>query len=372
MTTNTEPGERARAHFEEEASKAEMYGRLAKTEKNPALAEGFRRLAGLEASQADYWRERLPEAQRGKLPDLRLREKTLLTLARTTGARALLPIIAADAQRSVQEYQKEGGAGEALKTEHEVAAEAARLARIMAPSADSLDLARDHRRQTAANGSLRAAVFGINDGLVSNLSLVMGVAGAAPPNDYILLAGLAGLLAGAFSMAGGEYISMLSQRELLERQIEIERQHILSDPAAEQALLAAAYKKRGVPEDHAQDVAEHLMADPARALDAIAREQLGLDPNDLGSPIAAATASFAAFAVGAALAPAPFLFTSGITAVIISAVLCALALIAVGAGVSVFTGRHWLLSGLRMLGVGAAAAIVTFVIGRVIGVAVAG
>jgi VIT1/CCC1 family predicted Fe2+/Mn2+ transporter len=256
-----------------------------------------------------------------------------------------------------------------LPSELEVASEAAALASAVSPPAD---VARDHRRGAAAGGSLRAAVFGVNDGLVSNLSLVMGVAGAAPPAPFILLAGLAGLLAGAFSMAAGEYISVLSQRELLERQLAVERQHIALAPAAERAMLARRYQAKGIAATQAETIADQLMANPEQALDTIAREQLWLDPDDLGSPQAAAAASFVAFALGALLPLLPFVLATGSTAVVASALLSGISLFLVGVGVSWFTGRHALLSGARMLGIGAAAAGLTFLIGRLVGVSVIG
>jgi VIT1/CCC1 family predicted Fe2+/Mn2+ transporter len=236
----------------------------------------------------------------------------------------------------------------------------------------TIEAGREHRRSTAGNGSLRAAVFGINDGLVSNLSLVMGVAGAAPDNHWILLSGLAGLLAGAFSMGGGEFISMLSQKELFEKELEIEREHIRTAPAAEQAALARVYEGKGLAPDQARTVAAQLMADPDVALDTIAREQLGLNPDELGSPPAAAAASFVSFAVGAVLPIVPFLFLQGQAAILSSFALSGLALFVVGVLLSLFTARNPLLSGLRMVAIGLGAAVVTYLIGHLIGVSVAG
>jgi VIT1/CCC1 family predicted Fe2+/Mn2+ transporter len=188
----------------------------------------------------------------------------------------------------------------------------------------------------------------------------------------VLLAGVAGLLAGAFSMAAGEFISMLSQRELLERQLAVERQHIALNPLAERVMLARRYQDKGIPAVQAEAIADQLMADPEQALDTIAREQLGLDPDDLGSPQAAAAASFVSFSIGALVPLLPFTLTGHWAAVVASAVLSGMVLFLVGVGVSWFTGRRPFLSGARMLAVGGAAAGVTFLVGRLIGVSLTG
>ena len=376
-TSTTHDLARRRRNFRAESSRAALYRQLSELSEagsNPRLAGALRRLSELEKAQADYWASLLPADQRPVgaryASPLDARDRLLLQGARHFGTRVILPVLAKDALRGAEAYRTQTDAAPALPTELEVASEAARLAGV---DRAAIDVGRDHRRQpAAANGSLRAAVFGVNDGLVSNLSLVMGVAGAAPPQEFILLAGLAGLLAGAFSMAAGEFISMLSQRELLERQLEIERLHIALAPDAERAVLARRYQDKGIPGPQAEEIAQHVMADPETALDTIAREQLGLDPEELGSPGAAALASFVSFAFGAVLPVLPFLLLSGWLAVVASGLLSAGALFLVGIGVSVFTGRRFLFSGLRMLAVGAAAAAVTFLIGRLIGVSVAG
>jgi VIT1/CCC1 family predicted Fe2+/Mn2+ transporter len=217
-------------------------------------------------------------------------------------------------------------------------------------------------------------IFGVSDGLVSNFSLVMGVAGAATVSEsrFILLAGIAGLLAGAFSMAAGEYISMQSQRELFERQIELERAELEAVPEEERAELAALYRAKGFEPAEADRVADRLFRDPETALDALVREELGLDPDELGSPWGAAGGSFAAFAVGAVLPVVPYVVTSGGVAFVASLVLSLVALFAVGAGVSLLSGRSTLFSGARQVAIGAAASAVTYAVGSLIGVSVAG
>ena len=227
------------------------------------------------------------------------------------------------------------------------------------------------QRGGGRSGALRAAIFGVNDGLVSNLSLIFGVAGAGADNQVVILAGVAGLLAGAFSMASGEYVSVRVQREVFERLIHLEAHEIGSDPEAERLELAELYVRKGLPRDLAERLATELMKDPEVALDTHAREELGLDPKEgLGSPFAAAGSSFVMFAAGAFVPLLPFLMASGTAALVASAILSAIALFGVGAAMSVLTGRGAIVSGLRMLSIGAAAASVTYLVGTLLEVSV--
>src|SRR5262249_13706209 len=281
------------------------------------------------------------------------------------------PVVAADALRGVEAYRAQPDAAPLVESERSVARAAVALV-DGGRATEVTERGREHRRSTAGNGSLRAAVFGVNDGLTSNLSLVMGVAGAAPDNQWILLSGLAGLLAGAFSMGGGEFISMLSQRELFEKELALERAEIRADPEAERANLARIYAEKGLPPAQAEIVAAQFMADPKVALDTIAREQLGLNPDELGSPRAAAIASFCSFALGALIPILPFMLLRGPAAIGLAVALSAVGLFVVGALISLFTARNPLMSGARMLAIGLGAAAATFLIGRIIGVSVAG
>ncbi len=213
------------------------------------------------------------------------------------------------------------------------------------------------------SGALRAAIFGMNDGLVSNLSLIMGVAGAAANHHFIIVAGLAGLLAGAFSMGAGEYVSMKVQRELFERLIHLEAHELASEPEEEHQELAKIYEAKGLPPELANEVTTAIHRDPELALKTHAREELGLDPDQLGSPWGAALSSFVMFALGAVMPLLPFLVGSGGAAVIASVSIAATALFTVGAFLTRFTGRPPWLSGARMLAVGAVAAGITFGIG---------
>ncbi len=224
------------------------------------------------------------------------------------------------------------------------------------------------RHRGAGGGSLRAAVFGVNDGLVSNTSLVMGMAGAAVSNDVVFLTGVAGLLAGAFSMAAGEFISMRTQREMFEHQISQEKEELDLYPDEEAEELALIYEARGLPLDEARAMAKTLIADPKTALDALAREELGLNPDDLGSASGAALWSFLAFSAGAILPLLPFV--AGISSPVpIAASIAGLALFGVGATMSLFSGRNAALGGARMLAIGALAGAATFGIGSLFGVA---
>jgi VIT1/CCC1 family predicted Fe2+/Mn2+ transporter len=233
-------------------------------------------------------------------------------------------------------------------------------------------LARLEGRHRAPGGNaLRAAVLGANDGLTSNLALVMGVAGASLSSNAVLVTGLSGLLAGSCSMAIGEWVSVQSARELYARQVRTEAAEIRSVPDEEQEELALIYEAKGLPQDEAEQFAARLMTDEQSALDAMAREELGLDPSELGgSPYSAASSSFLLFALGAIVPLIPYFFTSG-TAAVVGAILCAaLGLFGIGAAITLLTGRSVLYSGTRQLVFGLLAAGVTFGLGRLIGAAV--
>jgi VIT1/CCC1 family predicted Fe2+/Mn2+ transporter len=226
----------------------------------------------------------------------------------------------------------------------------------------------DAHHRDVRGGAARAAVFGVSDGLVSNLALILGVAGAHPAAGLVRLAGLAGLIAGSCSMAAGEYISMRAQRELFERELDLERGEIRRWPDAERRELALLYERRGLEPRLAEDLATAMMRDPEVALDTHAREELGIDPGELGSPWQASASSFVSFAVGAVIPLAPFLALSGTAGLIAAAVVSGVAALAIGAALSVFTGRSWLWSALRQFLISAVAAGVTYSIGTAVGV----
>ena len=217
-------------------------------------------------------------------------------------------------------------------------------------------------------GNLRAAVLGVNDGLVSNFSLVMGVAGGVNDPKFVLFAGIAGLLAGAFSMATGEYISVRSQRDVYQHQIRRESSRLNDSPEYGIALLERIYGLKGLTDEEASEVARRIMLDPEVALDTIVREDLGLSPIFMGSPFGAASSSFVAFVLGAIVPVLPYLFDAGELAFTLSAVLSAVALAAIGAVVASGSGLNAAWGAVRMLAVGGLAAAVTYGIGRLIGV----
>jgi VIT1/CCC1 family predicted Fe2+/Mn2+ transporter len=223
----------------------------------------------------------------------------------------------------------------------------------------------EHEHRDVTGGWLRPAVFGAMDGLVSNFALIAGVAGGRVEHKVIVLTGLAGLAAGAFSMAAGEYISVASQSELAQAEIETERQELRRSPEAEQRELAQLYEARGLEPDLAREVARQLSRDPEEALGVHAREELGVDPDDLPSPTLAAGSSFLSFAVGALLPVLPYLL--GATNLWPAALVAGVGLFAAGALVSRVTARSWWFGGLRQLVLGGAAAGITFVVGSLIG-----
>jgi vacuolar iron transporter family protein len=229
---------------------------------------------------------------------------------------------------------------------------------------------RAERHGRWASGKARAAVFGMSDGLVSNLSLVAGVAGASTDRADVLVGGVAGLVAGAVSMAVGEYVSVTANRELLERELDIERREIENDPAGETRELAGIYMERGLDRETAMTVASRMMDDPGTALEAHAREELGLDPKQLGSPVGAAMASFAAFAIGAFVPLVPWFVASGTAAIVLSLVLGVLAAAVLGGGVARLTRRPLWRGIARQTGLLVVAFVITYVVGSLVGSAV--
>jgi VIT1/CCC1 family predicted Fe2+/Mn2+ transporter len=225
----------------------------------------------------------------------------------------------------------------------------------------------EHHHRDVQGGGARAAVFGISDGLVTNVSLILGVAGAHPGGSVVRLTGLAGLVAGAFSMAAGEYVSMQAQRELLQRELEVERQALRKSPGTEQRELTAIYESRGIEPGLARELAQKMMQTPDLALETHAREELGINPTRLGSPLQAAVTSFLTFAFGAFLPLLPWLIGSGNGAIVASVAVGAASALAVGTAVGAFTGRSILRSALRQLALAAVAAGVTYGIGRLVG-----
>jgi vacuolar iron transporter family protein len=373
------PGAQRRytANLQGEVDSAELYKTLAETEKNPQLAEVYGRLAAVESAHAEFWKKQI--AGLGKqVPRLRpgFRTRALAWLARRFGPAFVLPTINTLEHMDSGSYsgQPEAVSGglPAAERSHARIIEA-----LAAPSPMALTgatLARLEGRHRGMGGNaLRAAVLGANDGLVSNLSLVMGVAGAELTPHAILITGLAGLLAGSCSMALGEWLSVNTARESAQRQIATEADELEQIPEEEEEELALIYQAKGLPEELARTLAKQLIANKKTALDTLVREELGIDPDELGgSAWTAGGTSFMLFAAGAIFPVAPYFALGGISALAASLAASAAALFLIGAGTSLFTGRNTWFSGVRQLAVGLAAAGLTFGVGRLIGVSVAG
>jgi VIT1/CCC1 family predicted Fe2+/Mn2+ transporter len=363
---------RFRTNYQGEIDGVEIYQRLARAEKDPARAEIFLELAETEKRHLQTWATRLREAGEHVPEHARasLRVRIMCFLADRLGPRAVLPMISAMESSGFDNYMAQADAGPAMARDER--SHSRTLSTLYAPAGGGTDVAgiargeRWHRVDTG--GQLRASIFGISDGLLSNLSLVIGVAGANPSGRFIVLAGMAGLFGGAFSMGAGEFISVTSQRELFERQIALEKEELESDPEQERQELALIYRAKGLPAAEAEALSTRIISDRGVALETLAREELGLNPEGLGSPWGVAFASFATFAAGAIVPVIPWFFGSSTPFFIVSLVLGGLGMFAVGASVSLFTGRNFLFAGIRQLVIGSGAAAVTFTIGRVIGV----
>jgi VIT1/CCC1 family predicted Fe2+/Mn2+ transporter/rubrerythrin len=363
---------RYRRNLQAEIDGAAIYRAMADGENNAELTKVYLSLAETEERHAKLWAGQLEARQATAVPDRPTwQARSLIWLARRLGPQWVLPAIAQQERDGRRMYDDQPeAAGTALPGDERSHARVLRELETAGLPGDALARLEGRHRSVGGN-ALRAAVLGANDGLVSNLSLVMGVAGAALAARTILITGLAGLLAGAISMAMGEWISVRSSREAAERQLAIESDELDTFPEEEMEELRLIYQAKGMSAEDAAAVAEHLMADRDTALDVKAREELGIDPGELGgSPMVAAVASFLLFAMGAVVPVAPYVFTSGATAVVIAVLGSGLGLFALGAAITIFTGRGALLSGVRQLAIGWAAAAVTFGIGSAIGVTI--
>jgi VIT1/CCC1 family predicted Fe2+/Mn2+ transporter len=348
-----------------------LYRSMAAAEKDEKRAEIFEKLAQNEERHAQRW-ARLIQAAGGSVPNYRrtMRVRALGWMARTFGTGRVVPIISSLESRDEAGYMHQP---EAAGLPAEERAHSRTLWAMSGGSSGPASIVGTERWHFASRGgSLRAAVFGVNDGLVSNFSLVMGFAGAEAKPEYIFLAGVAGLLAGSFSMAAGEYVSMRAQRELFEQQIAMEKQELEMSPKEEEEELSLIYQAKGIPEKEAAILARRIIQNPKTAIDTLAREELGLDPSELGSPWTAAMSSFFAFVIGAFVPVAPYFLASGVTAWLASASLSLCALFGVGALLSIFTARGPIFSGARMLGIGVLVSAITYTVGWLLGVSAAG
>ena len=375
--TDREAAARYRANLQGEVDGAALYRALADAEADPRLKQVYGRLAAVEEAHAEFWRKQLDRigARAGRL-GLGWRTRALAWLARRFGPQFVLPTINRLEQRDSGQYdaQAEAVAGGLPAAERSHARVVQAIESSTPGGLQGSALARLEGRHRAMGGNaLRAAVLGANDGLVSNLSLVMGVAGAAVAERTILLTGLAGLLAGACSMAMGEWLSVNSSREFYQKQIDIEKSELEHAPEEEVEEIVLIYEAKGLPRPQAEALAQQMMANKDPALDTLVREELGIDPDSLGgSAWTAAASSFLLFSVGAVFPVAPFLLLGGRAAVIASLLASGVALAAIGAGTSLFTGRSVAFSAFRQLLIGYLAAAITYGIGMLAGVTLGG
>ena len=375
METSSQDIKRFRENLQKELDGAALYLVLAEKESRPEMQAVYRKLSESEQKHAQFWREKLVEAG-APVTDAHIsgQTKVLIWLARRFGVQFVLPTITSAEKADSNAYANQPEAEAAG-----MAADEQSHARLLAAASSGGGVAggsiaeAEGRHRSAGGNALRAAVLGANDGLVSNLSLVMGVAGAELAGQGILITGLAGLLAGAGSMALGEWLSVQSSRELYERQIRIEKEELEANPEEEAEELSLIYQAKGLPEARAKELARSLLANKDTALDTLAREELGIDPKELGgSAWEAAITSFVLFAVGAIIPVIPFFFTSGMIAVYASLAISGLGLFGIGAAITLMTGRSVWYSGMRQVIFGLVAAGLTFGIGRLIGVSLGG
>ncbi len=351
-----------------------LYAQLARHESDAVIANVFRRMSDIEQEHVRAFAAKA-QIQMDQLPGPSWRARTFNLIGRVFGYDYVLGVLM-DTEKTLSNAIIAG------KRKHQqpvTGAESTHVSILRSildrePNVTGSRMARLEKRHRSVGGNaIRAAVLGGNDGLVSNFSLVMGVAGASPDQQGVLLAGLAGLLAGALSMALGEWISVKSSQELYENQMQLEMDELETNPEGEQKEIALIYMAKGIPEDQAHQMAAEAMRDPAIAHDLLVREELGINAEELkGSALEAALYSFFLFALGASIPVLPFLLFSGSKALMISIGASAIGLFLIGAAITLFTGRNVWFSGLRQMVFGLIAAAITFGIGHLIGVSVAG
>jgi VIT1/CCC1 family predicted Fe2+/Mn2+ transporter len=360
----------ALASLDDELNGAYLYDALSEAEKDPRLAEVYHRMADVERKHAAEWVERL-KAGGVPMPEFTpgWRSRMLAWVARHMGVATVLPTIMGNERKDTRKYAEMPGSAAMAADESSHNRLLTQVARSMKGGMEGGALAQlEGRHRTGGGNALRAAVLGANDGLVSIFSLVMGVAGANLDNKVILVTGFAGLLAGAISMALGEWLSVQSSRELYQHQIGIEKTELATAPEEEAEELALIYEARGLPKDEAQRMAQHIISDPSSALETLAREELNVDPSELGgSAWEAALTSFFLFSIGAIIPIIPYVFLTGTLGIVVSMVFSAAGLFVIGAAITLFTGRSVAYSGFRQVLFGLAAAAVTYGIGHLIG-----
>ena len=357
--------QRYRRYLKNELEAVQLYRDLSGVEKNEERAGLFRRLAQAEMRHVRIWSRKLGlEDQSSDNYRRTLRVIVLRTVARVLGTRAVMPMILKSEAADASTYREDPEATNIVQEEIEHFNVLGRLA----GRPDHTQILSLERRHYSGTVNVRAGVLGFNDGLLSNLSLVMGVAGATSDPNFIVIAGISGLLAGAFSMAAGEYVSVRAQRDVYEREIEVERAELEEMPKEEMQELAFIYQRKGFTRQEARAVAERIISNPEVALATLAREELGLDPSQLGYPWMAAISSFLAFGLGAVIPLLPNLFTEGMLALMLTISASGVATVGIGILLGIITGKNPLWGGGRMLLAGTIAAGVTYGIGSAIGI----
>lgn len=366
---------RYRENFQDEIDGAAQYRALAEIESDDRLTEVYIKLAETEERHASFWVERLKDLGE-PVPEARpsWKARALIRLSRRFGPQVLVGVMAASEALGQTMYDDQPETeGEGMRADERSHARIlSALSEVAPQGVEGSVLARvEGRHRSVGGNALRAAVLGANDGLVSNLALIMGVAGATFSKQSVLIGGLAGLLAGAASMALGEWLSVQSARELTTKQLQVEAEEIEAMPEEEAEELALIYRAKGLPEDKARELADHIMEDKEAALNTLAREELGIDPDEMGgNPWEAAVTSFFLFALGAIVPVIPFFFAGGTSAIVVSMALAGLALFVTGAGIALLTGRNVMFSGLRQTIFGLVAAGIVFGIGALLGSAI--
>ncbi len=351
-----------------------LYKQLSTVEKDPNVSHVFAQMSEIELSHALAFAKKF-NLKIENLPKPSIRARMLNKIGEIVGYDYVLGVLL-NTEKSiasaVQHARKSSHSQSSISDTAHVTILKNILNNHKNISSDNLVRFENKHRSVGGN-ALRAAVLGGNDGLVSNFSLVMGVAGATSGRAEILLTGLAGLLAGALSMALGEWISVKSSQELYENQMDLEMEELETNPEGEEKELVLIYMTKGIPEAQAMKMAKEIMSDKGQAHEVLVKEELGINVEDLkGSAIEAAISSFVLFAIGAILPVIPYFFIGGTLAIILSATLSAVGLFIIGAAITLFTGKNILFSGLRQVAFGLFAAEITFGIGHLIGVSIAG
>ncbi|MFY7879676.1 MAG: VIT1/CCC1 transporter family protein [Lacibacter sp.] len=358
-------------NLQTEVDASYLYSKLAEKEENPVIADIFRQMSEIELSHANAFLKKFAD-QKVTLPEPSFRAKSLNFIGKLFGYEYVLGVLM-DTEKTLSNSILRSKKEMNLPVTGSETNHVTILRGLLEQSkAGGSSIARfEHRHRSVGGNALRAAVLGGNDGLVSNFSLVMGVAGATSGENGVLLAGLAGLLAGALSMALGEWISVKSSQELYENQIQLEKEELETNPENELKELELIYQSKGIEAGMARQMAADLMKNPEHAHETLVREELGINTEELkGSAMEAALYSFFLFAIGAILPVLPFMFTTGLQAIVISVLVSATGLFIIGSAITLFTGKSIWYSGIRQVLFGLIAAAITFGIGRLIGVSI--